>query len=227
VHFILVGSWIIATAFLFGQDAGSKTFQLKYIDAEMVRRIYSGQAFLLQVDRDSNLLTARGSTAFLNDVEASVKRFDVPPAIPRNVQITVYVLGLTAKSPGGSKLPPDIESANPDFKLYSLIDTETLRVRSGQPGDARNLEPASDKLAGIARVRFRSVAILEAQGKNALGFEGLQIDLNIPGARATAKPGSDSAINTDLDIPEKQAVVVGKAGQDKPLIVLVRGEIPG
>src|SRR5450755_4196175 len=77
----------------------TKTFEVKYVDPEQVRNVFSGQSHVMEANRDLKLLTARGSAAFLKEVEDTIKRLDVAPPTPPNTEITVYLLAAAPQAP--------------------------------------------------------------------------------------------------------------------------------
>ena len=46
----------------------------------------------MEANRELKVLTAHGSPAFLKEVEDTIKRLDVPPPLPGDTEITVYLL---------------------------------------------------------------------------------------------------------------------------------------
>ena len=79
----------------------TKTFQVRYVDPDQLRRIFSGQSYVMEADRNLGVLTVHGPSVFLKEVEETVKRFDVAPPLPANIQIT----GVSASCSGASIFP--------------------------------------------------------------------------------------------------------------------------
>src|SRR5450432_4045292 len=76
-----------------------KMFALKFADSEQVRKLFSGYSYPMSTNRDFNVLTVTAPAAFLAQVEAAVKQFDVAPVPPKNIELTVYLL-TGADAPG-------------------------------------------------------------------------------------------------------------------------------
>jgi type II secretory pathway component GspD/PulD (secretin) len=230
VIFIFVGLALLSA--LNGQSPapggwGSQTIQLKYVEAEQVRRVFSGQSYLMQVDYRQNSLTVRGPRAFVTDVEETAKKLDVAPPVPKNIEITVYLVSVVATA---VELPADLTALDKEIKAtmgvqpFRVVDSQVIRVRSGTSGNATSLGPQADGLATFSSFRFQSATIIPG---NALALNGLQLGLNIP-AKATStppQPGAEIGIAADLDLLENQPTIVRKAGIDKPLIVIVRAKV--
>ena len=208
----------------------SQTIQLKYVGAEQVRRVFSGQSYVMQVDYEQNSLTVRGPRAFVTDVEETAKRLDVAPPVPKNIEITIYLVGAVVPVVPAVELPSELTALNKEIKAtmgvqsFRVVDSQVIRVRSGTSGNATSLGPQQDGLAAFSSFRFQSVTIIPG---NAIGVNGLQLGLNIP-AKATSTPpqlGAEIGIAADIDVMENQPTIVRRAGTDKPLIVIVRAKV--
>ena len=223
---------VVKTSKAPGEIWGSKTFELKYVDAEEIRQFFSGRANVIQTDERFNVLTATGPTGFLSEVEATIQRFDVPPAIPQNVQMTFYVIAPAGQVTGGVKLPPELAGMESQLGLpggasgLRVADTQVVRVRAGEAAEAVGLTAGADGFPTISQIRFRWASVGSRNGKSVVSVEGLQVQFNVPGLRPEAgKPGS--RIAADLDLPAQQGVVLTRGGADKPYVLLVRAEISG
>jgi hypothetical protein len=213
-------------------DWATKEFQLKYIDPDEIRDIFSDRSFVMEADSDLKVLTAHGSPAFLKEVEDAVKRFDVPPPAAANFQITVYLLTVAAEAPTGVALPKELTQIGKDLAAAGaqglrLADSQTMRVREGQPGEAAALlsAPSSSKLS---RVKIQSASLLPGAKTPTISLNGLSVWLDIlPVAPETARPspGAAADVAVDIDVDQDKAVLVSKAGVDKPVVVVVRAGI--
>lgn len=117
------------------------------------------------------------------------------------------------------------------YKGYQLIDTEVIRVREAQGGDASAVVDGKSAAAAktISEMNFRSVSTtVDAKGP-AVKVDGLKVGLRIP--IPDSKGGYsylDTGISTDVDIREGQKVVVGKAnmeGTDRASIVFLSAKV--
>ena len=231
--FVFVGMALLSA--LNGQSAapggwGSQTIQLKYVEAEQLRRVFSGQSYVMQVDYQQNSLTVRGPRAFVTDVEETAKKLDVAPPVPKNIEITIYLVGVVVPVVPAVELPAELTALVKEIKAtmgvqtFRVVDSQVIRVRSGTSGNATSLGPQPDGLAAFSSFRFQSAMSIPG---NAVGLNGLQLGLNVP-AKPTATPpqlGAEIGIAADIDLADNKPTIIRKAGTEKPLIVIVRAKV--
>ena len=157
----------------------TKTFDLKFIDPEQVRNVFSGQSHVMEANRDLKLLTARGSAAFLKEVEDTIKRLDVAPPLPPNTQITVYLLAAAPQAPAGTALPAELKALEKELPA-KMADMQMFRVRAGQPGETTSAEAAPAPAVSIYRIRVDSSSVNPGPKGDVVSLNGLKIWLNIP-----------------------------------------------
>jgi hypothetical protein len=185
-----------------------KMFPLKYADSEQVRKLFSSYSFPMSANRDFNVLTVNAPASFMAQVEAAVKQFDVAPIPPKNIELTVYLL-TGADAPGPAPLPKELQEmekhliATSSFKAYHLADTQVIRTRPGQPADFTGVLP-------LSQVRFRAAWINTAEKGRIISLDGLHVQLKT------------LAISEDIDLPENQLVVIGKASPDGLLVAVAK-----
>jgi hypothetical protein len=208
-------------------DAWStKTFDLKYLDPEQVRRVFAGQSHVMDTDRELKVLTARGSPAFLKEVEDTIKRLDVAPPTPANTQITVYLLATAPQAPTGAALPTELSALAKEVPA-KLADMQMFRVREGQAGETTGAVPAVGSSAvSLSRVRVDSSSINPGAKGDIVSLNGLRIWINVPQADGGSSPPktlkTEPDVAADIDLTPNEAVVVAKVGIEKPLAVVVR-----
>jgi hypothetical protein len=204
----------------------TKTFDLKYIDPEQVRNVFSGQSHVMEANRDLKLLTARGSATFLKEVEDTIKRLDVPPPIPPNMQITVYLLAAAPQAPTGIALPAELKALEKEIPA-KMADLLMLRVRAGQNGETvASAEPPAAPAVSLLRIRVDSSSVNPGAKGDVVSLNGLKIWINNPPADpvtpAAKTPKSEPDVTADLDLNPNEAAVVAKIGVDKPIAIVVR-----
>jgi hypothetical protein len=204
----------------------TKTFDVKYIDPEEVRRVFASQSYVMDANRELKVLTARGSAAFLKEVEDTIKRLDVAPPSPANTEITVYLLAAAVQAPTGKALPAEL-SALAKALPAKLADVQMFRVRVGQPGEATSAAAEGATAVTLTRIRVDSTAINPGPKGDIVSVNGLKVWINIPadpsataGAPKVAK--NDPDLTADIDVTPNEAVVVARVGLEKPLAVVVR-----
>ncbi len=205
----------------------TKTFDLKYVDPEQIRGVFSGQSHVMEANRELKLLTARGSAAFLKEVEDTIKRLDVPPPLPPNTQITVYLIAAVPQAPTGVSLPPELKALEKELPA-KLADMQMLRVRAGQSAETTaGSEPPAAPAVSLVRVRVDSSSVNQGPKGDVVSINGLRVWINIPptdpASSPTAKtPKTEPDVAADLDLNPNEAAIIAKIGVDKPLAVVVR-----
>jgi hypothetical protein len=211
----------------------TKAIELKYLDPEDLRRVFSSQSYVMQVNRDLKLLIVTGPQSFVKEVEDLGSRLDVTPPIPTNLQITVYLLANTGQPTCADPLPSDIASLKGELAAGSkaatlqLVDTQFLRVRAGQPGQA-GVASSSACTPSLGGVSLQS-AWLNSDGKEkTISLNGLQVAVNKAASpdptHATAAKG-DSDIKISVDVSPDKPAVIARSGIDAPVTVVVRAKI--
>jgi hypothetical protein len=229
---LLVLGWLAFWS-LAGQEAkpassdgwSRKTFDVKYIDPEQVRRVFAGQSYVMEANRELKVLTVCGSPAFLKEVEDTIKRLDVAPPSPPNAQVTVYLLATAAQAPAGKALPADLKAVTKDVP-EKLADMQMFRVRAGQSGETSSPEAAAAPAVSLVRVRVDSASVSPSAKGDIVSLNGLKVWINIPPSDPAAIPSktpkNDPDVSADIDLAPNEAVVVAKLGVDKPIAVVVR-----
>jgi hypothetical protein len=207
----------------------TKTFDLKYINPELIRNVFSSQSYVMDADRDLKLLTARGSAAFLKQVEDTIKRLDVPPPIPPNTQITVYLLATAPQAPGGVALPPELKALAKELPA-KMADMEMLRLRVGQTGETvAGAEPPPAPSVSLTRILVDSAAVNPGPKGDIISLNGLKIWVNNPpadpNAPAAKTPKTEPDVAANIDLTPNQAAIVAKIGVEKPIALVVRASI--
>jgi hypothetical protein len=208
----------------------TKSFELKYIGPDQISQMFADRSFVMEVDRSLKVLTVHGPASFLKEVDDAVKRFDVAPPPPVNIQITVYLLTVAAQAPAGVALPADLAAIGKELtaagsQALKLADSHMLRLREGQAVEATS-PPSTANSAVMVRVKLQSADLTPGPKADLVSLNGLRVWIDIPsptGEKSTPKPDPDVAV--DLDVEQNQAVIASKSGLDKPLVVVVRAAV--
>jgi hypothetical protein len=203
----------------------TKTFEVKYIDPEQIRNVFSGQSYVMEANRDLKLLTASGSATFLKEVEDTIKRLDIPPPTPPDIDLTVYLLAAAAQAPAGAALPAELKALAKELPA-KMADMQMFRVRAGQAGETTSAEAAAAPAVSLLRVKVDSTALNPGAKGDVVSLNGLKIWVNIPPADPAAIPlkpaRNDPDVSADIDLAPNEAVVVAKIGVGKPIALVVR-----
>jgi hypothetical protein len=183
-------------------------YSLKYADAEQLRKLFSAFSYPMTTNRDFNVLLVTAPPSFQSQVEATVKEFDVAPAAPKNLELTIYLLN-GADAPGPTPLPQDLREiekqlvAASSYKAFKLTDSQVIRTRPGQVGEATGAQ-------ALSQVHFRASWINADEKGRILSFDNLRLQLK------------GSTISADIDLREGQWAVIGRVNPDGVLVAMAR-----
>jgi hypothetical protein len=211
-----------------GGEWVTRSFDVKYVDPEAIQAFFSGRSFVMQANRELHVLTVNGPPGFVKEVEDAVKRFDIPGPPPSDIQITVYLLVTAAQAPTGTALPKELADVAKEFGTQTprLADSQILRVREGDSGQVLG-EDRAPTSAILSRIYIQSSAVGPGKKGDLVSLYGLKVWLDIPPTPGTTNPQlkADPDVSADVDIDTSQAVMVSKAGVDKPVAVVVRATV--
>jgi len=234
---------LLTAAACFAADSElPRMFQLKYADARRVAVVlqhFAGGP--INWDDQLKTLTIIPRAGAMPEIEKIIQRLDVPPPPVQNIDVTIYLMSALGQ-PAGGVVPPELESVVKQlkntfsYKGYQLIDTQVIRVRAGQGGEASGVieGPSVDGNKAISQIKFRSASVSTDEKGRAIRIDGFRVGLRVPVASAGLGAGQkqyqylDTGITTDVDIREGQKVVVGKAnmdGSDRASIVVLMAKV--
>ena len=199
-----------------------RLFILKYADPSQLVTLL--QVFDAQVRQNAEMhaLAIEASPEAMRAIEDAIQKLDVPSAMPKNVEMTVFLLVATdSATPPGSAMPKDLEAVTTQlkntfpFKDYSLLDVLTFRTRTGQlvsTSSSGSFQIGSQPVAVVSTVRMQSISV-ESDGST-VRIDKMDFRNRVPVAKGNGDQYSfqDLGIQTDLDIKEGQKVVVGRLG---------------
>jgi hypothetical protein len=188
--------------------ATTRIFPLKYADAEQVRNLFSASSYPMSTNRDFNVLLVTSPPGFQAEVEAAIKQFDIAPTPPKNVELTIYLLN-GSQAPGPTPLPKELQEvekqlvSSSSFKAFKIADSQVIRIRPGQPGEATGGE-------SLTQIRFRAGWINSDDKGKVISFDGLRVQLK------------NTSITTDIDLRENQWAIIGTSSPDGILVAMAR-----
>jgi len=175
----------------------------------------------------------------LDEFEQLIKRLDVPPPPVRNIEVTIYLMSALGQ-PAATPVPPELEGVVKQlrsmfsYKGYQLIDTQVIRVRAGQGGNASAVidSGSTQEMKTVTQLKFRAASASSDEKGRAIRIDGLTVALKVPVATKFGDQKQysylDTGFSTDVDLHEGQKVVVGKAnmdGSDKASIVVLSAKV--
>jgi hypothetical protein len=171
-------------------------------------------------------------------IEDAIQKLDVPSAMPKNIEMTIYLLVATdAATPVGSAIPKDLDSvaaqlkATFPFKNYGLLDVLTFRTRTGQyvstTSSGGSFQIGSRPVSVISSLRIASISV-ESDGST-VRIDKMNSNYRVPVPTGSGEQYNyqDLGIQTDLDIKEGQKVVVGRLGisHDQALFLIMMAKV--
>jgi len=223
------------------KEVVQKLFILKYADPGQIRQLL--QVFDATVSQSGELhaLTVKASPEAMRAIEEAIQKLDVPSAMPKDVEMTVFLLVASdSGAAAGSAIPKDIDSVVTQlkntfpFKNYGLLDVITFRTRTGESVRATSsggsLPMGNKPVSVITQLSINSIA-LQGDGST-LRVERLNAQIRVPSI--TESSGGDVKyqyidlqMQSDLDIKDGQKVVVGRLSltHDQALFLVMMGKV--
>jgi hypothetical protein len=200
----------------------TRIFPVKYVDLFQLTQALSMFRAKMQSSPDLHVLSVRAPKEIMPAIEDAIKRLDVPQP-RRAAELTIYVIIATDQpDPSAPGLPANLSPVLTQlkgvlsYKGYRLVDTLIMRstnsggpraALSGQLMMSETLKPNYDFSAGFQ--------IENPDGKNPV-LRLSNMNFNLAGA------GLRAAVAANVEIPQGQQVIVGKATlADKALILVM------
>lgn len=241
---------LLATAAMAQQDAKAekppkevvqKLFILKYADPGQIRQLLGVFDATVSQSGELHALTVKASPEAMRAIEEAIQKLDVPSAMPKDVEMTVFLLVATdSAAAAGSPIPKDLDPVVTQlkntfpFKSYGLLDVINFRSRTGQSVRATSsggsLPMGNKPVSVITQLSINSIA-LQSDG-NTLRVERLNAQIRVPSI--TESSGGDVKyqyidlqMQTDLDLKEGQKAVVGRLSltHDQALFLVMMGKV--
>ena len=214
-----------------------KIFVLKYADPRAMADLLRVFDAVISANPEMHVLAVTAPQSTMTSIEEAITRLDTPIAATKNIEMTIQlVVGGDSEGGLGNPIPKDLESVVTQlknafpFKTYRLLDTLTLRSRSGQnasttsSGGAVKIGENTQPITTDFRVKSASIA----QDGSTVRIDGLATTTRLP--IATGGNGyqvQNLNMGTDIDIKEGQKVVVGRFGisHDQALFLVLTARV--
>lgn len=214
-----------------------RLFILKYADPSQLMDLLRVFDANVRQNAEMHALAIEASPEAMHAIEDAIQKLDVPSALPKNIEMTIFLLVATdSATAAGSPIPKDLDdvatqlkSAFP-FKNYGLLDVLTFRTRTGQfvstTSSGGGLQIGSRPVSVVSSVKIHSISV-ESDGST-VRIDNMNSDYRVP-----VSTGGDNynyqnlGIQTDLDIKEGQKVVVGRLGisHDQALFLVMMAKV--
>jgi len=214
-----------------------RLFILKYADPGQLMGLLQVFDASVRQNAEIHALAIEASPEAMRAIEDAIQRLDVPSALPKNIEMTVFLLVATdSATPAGSAVPKDLDDVVTQlkntfpFKSYGLLDVLAFHTRTGQrvssTSSGGSLQVGSRQVSVISSLRIDSISV-QSDGST------VRVDRMNSSFRVPVPTGGDQisyqdlGIQTDLDIKEGQKVVVGRVGMshDQALFLVMMAKV--
>jgi len=246
---ILIGLLLAAGLSQAGQDTKKadtapkkpqvqRLFILKYADPIQLMdllRVFDAQ---VRQNAEMHALAIEASAEAMHAIEDAIQKLDVPAAMPKNIEMTIFLLVATdAAAPVGSAIPKELDDVATQlkntfpFKNYGLLDVLTFRTRTGQSvsttSSSGSFQFGSRQASVISSLRIASISV-ESDGST-VRIDKMNSNYKVPVPTGSGEGYTlqDLGIQTDLDIKAGQKVVVGRLGisHDQALFLVMMAKV--
>jgi hypothetical protein len=214
-----------------------KIFVLKYADPRAMEQLLRVFEASISSNPEMHVLAVTAPQQTMTSIEEAITRLDTPVAATKNIEMTIQlVIGSESEAGLGNPVPKDLESVVTQlkntfpFKTYRLLDTLTLRSRSGQnastasSGGAVKIGDTTQTITTNFSVKSASIA----QDGSTVRIDGLITNTRMPVSLGGNNFNFQNLeMRTDLDIKEGQKVVVGRFGisHDQALFLVLTARV--
>lgn len=228
-----------------GDVLESKIFDVKNANLTELREALSIFGAQMNISNSLHVISVRARKEIMPAIEDAIKRLDVaPPAPPtqRAVELTIYILRPIDQQTAGSipsALQPALNQLKNVFgyKGFEVLETQFVRGSDGREvktsGNLPGLSPAAFSPA-VQKYNvpysFYAVFRLRTGERNvpSLVLEKMNFSVQLP---TVTQPGNvqyvSSGLQSDVDVPFGQQVVVGKTTVgESPLILVMSAKFP-
>lgn len=222
-------------------DLASRVFELKHRSPEamlpVLRPLGTNDA-VFTVSREFKTITVRDFPENLRQIEAAIRRLDVPEAIARDIELRFYVLiasNSDATNAQTARYPAELGQAvkqlrtTLNYRNYDLVSSLIQRAKEGGRSSgsgsflylATNAQNAANTVS--ANFQYETGALDLRAGAGGAAIVHLQ---RFNFTAVTPREGNPS-VSTELDIREGEQVVVGTATfGDRALILVLSARVP-
>jgi hypothetical protein len=209
-----------------------RLFILKYADPMQLSNLLKVFDASITQNHELHALAVSSSPEAMAAIEDAIKKLDVPPAAPQNIELTVYYLIGGDSENAGGPLPKDLDSVAAQlknafpFKAYRLLDALELRTRNGLGGDGSGSPGPNAAGLGATVTQFHMNSASVSQDGSSVRIDNMKAGVKLPVAKATTEGGYsyvDLGVNADVDVKPGQKVVVGhlSMGQNQALFLVL------
>ncbi len=210
------------------QDQGPvqdvKLLRVRAEDTEQIADLLRSFEVFVRTSRQLGLITIAGAREKVARAQEAVREIEkltmrTPTSAAQDVELTVHFLGIVDEdtTPQAAMLRnvvAELKKTLP-FRGYRLLETAILRTRVFEESRIRGVlpeTPTESTRATSYSFNCRIDGIEQRQDAQYIRFGFVRVGINVPIPQGEGFNYEDAAIDTGLEMPNGQTVVVGKAG---------------
>jgi hypothetical protein len=223
-------------------SGGSETriFDIKYTDVNVLAQVLSVFGAQINPSPQLHVLSVRAPKEIMPAIADAIQRLDVPPPPPpqpapsKSVELTIYVIN-AADQPDGAPLPAPLQPVINQlrtvlsYKAFQVVDTQVIRGMNGRQVQSSGHMPFVPKALSVgietpppSIYQFNTTFRVRGTDKEPVVFlEGMKFGVQVPNFQSGAWQYYNVGINSDVEIPRGQQVVVGKTTIGERALILV------
>ncbi|PYS33111.1 MAG: hypothetical protein DMG14_32545 [Acidobacteria bacterium] len=215
----------------------TRIFDIKYTDVNLLERVLSVFGAQINPSPQLHVLSVRAPKEIMPAIAEAIQRLDVPPAPPppsKNIELIIYVIN-AADQPDDASLPAPLQPVINQlrsvlsYKGFQVVDTQVVRGMNGRQTQTSGHLPFVPKPLSVGTAtpppsiyRFNTTFRVRGTDKEPVVFlEGMKFGVQIPNFQNGGWQYYDVGINSDVEIPRGQQVVVGKTTIGERALILV------
>lgn len=201
-----------------------------------VRELAPASNMAISTDNLDHIILS-GSKETVSGFEEMIKQLDVPAAVKRDIESTVYMIVASTQIEASNPLPAELDPVSKqlkgifNYKSFRLLESFVLRSRDGESGSTSGTLLAEKSPGDPIRYDFqyRRVSLDGSDNARSVRFERVHFSLRVPVGSPNPVHYENAGIETDVDVPEGKKVVVGKTsgmlGSDSALILVISAKV--
>jgi len=228
---------VIATPPAGGGPFETRIFDIKFTDVSLLARVLSVFGAQINPSPELHVLSVRAPKEIMPAIADAIQRLDVPPPPPpptKSVELTIYVIN-AADQPDGAPLPAPLQPVINQlrtvlsYKGFQVVDTQVIRGMNGRQVQSSGHMPFVPKPLSVGTdtpppsiYQFNTTFRVRGTDKEPVVFlEGMKFGVQVPNFQSGGWQYYNVGINSDVEIPRGQQVVVGKTTIGERALILV------
>lgn len=220
------------------EPRAQKIVQLKYADPGAMKQLMEVFGCCANANPTFKTLSLSYPADIMPAVEDAIRRFDVPAAAPKNIELAAYFL-IASEDPAatGTPVPPELDAVVKQlrsvfaYKGFAVLDSQLMRMGSGQGGDLSGVAPISGApRPAVTQLGIQRWSLAAGDKGDVVTLERLRASVQVPVAFGPSNWNNmNIGVSAErIDIPTGQKVVVGKSnmgGPGKALVLVLSARV--